>query len=100
MVFSHLLIKIPYPLTICNFQDDTQPEPSDQGEDPGSMADNDADEFMEYDDDASKNKGNSATSRQNEKLYGEDGILNTKIRRVEKKKRKKGKIFHSSIYTV
>ncbi|KAJ1432425.1 P-loop containing nucleoside triphosphate hydrolase, partial [Sesbania bispinosa] len=56
---------------------------------PENMADNDVDESMEYDDDASKNKGNSAAIRQNEKLYAADGILNPKIRRAEKKKRKK-----------
>lgn len=56
------------------------------------MADNDGDEAMEDDNgDASKNKGNSAASRQNEKLYTADGILNPKLRRAEKKKRKKDK---------
>lgn len=53
------------------------------------MADNDVDESMECDKDVGKDKGNSAASRQNERLYTADGILNPKIRRAEKKKRKK-----------
>lgn len=40
-------------------------------------------------DDVGKNKGKTAASRQNEKLYAEDGMLNTKRRKAEKKKRKK-----------
>ncbi|XP_061353321.1 guanine nucleotide-binding protein-like NSN1 [Gastrolobium bilobum] len=68
-------------------EDDVQIEPSVQGEGP------DVDESMEHDgdddDDDSKNKVNNAASRQNEKLYTADGILNTKLRRAEKKKRKK-----------
>ncbi|XP_057427141.1 guanine nucleotide-binding protein-like NSN1 [Lotus japonicus] len=72
-------------------EDDQQVKPSEQ-EDPENMADNDSDEAMEDDNgDASKNKGNSAASRQNEKLYTADGILNPKLRRAEKKKRKKDK---------
>ena len=47
------------------------------------------DEAME--DYGRKKKDNSAASRQNEKLYTADGMLNTKLRRVEKKKRKKAK---------
>ena len=47
------------------------------------------DESME--DDGGKKKDNSAASRQNEKLYTADGMLNTKLRRAEKKKRKKAK---------
>ncbi|KAJ1394990.1 P-loop containing nucleoside triphosphate hydrolase [Sesbania bispinosa] len=69
-------------------EDDTQIKPSEQDEGPENMVDKDVDESMENDD-ASKNKGNSAAIRQNEKLYAADGILNPKIRRAEKKKRKK-----------
>ena len=47
------------------------------------------DEAME--DDGGKKKDNSAASRQNEKLYTADGMLNTKLRRAEKNKRKKDK---------
>jgi len=48
-----------------------------------------ADESME--DDAGKNKDSNAASRQNEKLYNAEGMLNTKLRRAEKKRRKKAK---------
>ena len=44
---------------------------------------------QEEDDDEGKTKGQDATSRQNEKLYSAEGILNTKMRRAEKKRRKK-----------
>ncbi|XP_027363054.1 guanine nucleotide-binding protein-like NSN1 [Abrus precatorius] len=84
----------PFNLDEKMIEDDTQIKPSEQGQGPGNMAENDADESMEYDDDdddddVSKNKGNSAASKQNEKLYAADGMLNTKLRRAEKKRRKK-----------
>ncbi|GAU36447.1 hypothetical protein TSUD_19820 [Trifolium subterraneum] len=61
-----------------------------QDEGPGNMEDNDEDESMECDkDDVSKDKVKSASSKQNEKLYTAEGILNPKIRRAEKKKKKK-----------
>ncbi|WJX10915.1 Guanine nucleotide-binding protein-like nsn1 [Trifolium repens] len=61
-----------------------------QDEGPGNMEDNDEDESMECDkDDVSKDKVKSASSKQNEKLYTADGILNPTIRRAEKKKKKK-----------
>ncbi|KAE9617554.1 hypothetical protein Lal_00035028 [Lupinus albus] len=69
-------------------EDDKQIEPPDQDEGPGNKADNDADESME-DHDVNKNNESSAANRQNEKLYAADGILNTKIKKAEKKKRKK-----------
>ena len=47
------------------------------------------DEAME--DDGGKKKDNNAASRQNEKLYTADGMLNTKLRRAEKNKRRKNK---------
>lgn len=68
-------------------QDETQIKPAEQGEGPGNLAV--VDESME--DDAGKNKGNSEAGMQNEKLYAADGMLNTKMRRAEKKKRKKAK---------
>ncbi|XP_049411116.1 guanine nucleotide-binding protein-like NSN1 [Solanum stenotomum] len=40
-------------------------------------------------DDAGRTSGKSASSRQNEKLYTEEGMLNTKLRKAEKKRRKK-----------
>ncbi|OIV89016.1 hypothetical protein TanjilG_07640 [Lupinus angustifolius] len=70
-------------------EDDKQVEPSHQGEGSGNKADNDADESMEDHDD-NKNKESSAANRQNEKLYAADGILNTKTKKAEKKRRKKG----------
>ncbi|XP_015892243.3 guanine nucleotide-binding protein-like NSN1 [Ziziphus jujuba] len=39
--------------------------------------------------DGGKAKGKTANSRQNEKLYDAEGILNTKMKRAEKKRRKK-----------
>ncbi|KGN56277.1 guanine nucleotide-binding protein-like NSN1 [Cucumis sativus] len=53
---------------------------------------NSEDESMEQEEDGNgegKGKGQDATSRQNEKLYSAEGILNTKMRRAEKKQRKK-----------
>ena len=69
-------------------QDETQIKPAEQGEGPGNLAE--VDESME-EDDVGKNKGNSEAGMQNEKLYAADGMLNTKMRRAEKKKRKKAK---------
>ncbi|CAI8601969.1 unnamed protein product [Vicia faba] len=61
-----------------------------QDEAPKKSADNDEDESMESDkDDVRKDKGKTASSKQNEKLYIADGILNPKLRRAEKKKKKK-----------
>ncbi|CAK9321980.1 unnamed protein product [Citrullus colocynthis] len=56
------------------------------------MDNSEDDESMEQEEDNNdegKGKGQDATSRQNEKLYSAEGILNTKMRRAEKKKRKK-----------
>lgn len=39
--------------------------------------------------DGGKAKGKTPNSRQNEKLYDAEGILNTKMKRAEKKRRKK-----------
>jgi len=45
---------------------------------------------MEFEgEDSDKPKGKSASSKQNEKLYEVDGMLNTKMKRAEKKRRKK-----------
>ncbi|KAG5586792.1 hypothetical protein H5410_047226 [Solanum commersonii] len=41
--------------------------------------------------DGVQTRGKSASSRQNEKLYGEEGMLNTKQKKAEKKRRKKDK---------
>lgn len=78
-------------------EDDGEKRTSTQGEGTSDMAgDNDGDDddddqttLAEDDDDADKAKGKTATSRQNEKLYAAEGILNTKMKRAEKKRRKK-----------
>ncbi|KAI9124360.1 hypothetical protein K1719_004282 [Acacia pycnantha] len=69
-------------------EDDMQPQPTNQGEGPENAVEMNADESMECEDDG-KSKGKTAGSRQNEKLYAEKGMLNTKLRRAEKKKKKK-----------
>ncbi|KAI4356226.1 hypothetical protein L6164_000265 [Bauhinia variegata] len=71
-------------------EDDAQPELPNQDEQaPENMADNDGDESMESEEEDDGNKEKNATSRQNEKLYAAEGILNTKLRKAEKKRRKK-----------
>ncbi|XP_021767487.1 guanine nucleotide-binding protein-like NSN1 [Chenopodium quinoa] len=51
---------------------------------------NGGDEVMEAEDEETGNtKVKSSASKQNEKLYDEEGMLNTKKKRAEKKKRKK-----------
>lgn len=76
-------------------QDDGEKRTSTQGEGASDMAgDNNGDDddqttVAEDDDDADKVKGKTATSRQNVKLYAAEGILNTKMKRAEKKRRKK-----------
>ncbi|WCJ38107.1 Guanine nucleotide-binding protein-like NSN1 [Euphorbia peplus] len=56
---------------------------SDDGEDNETMS------MVSKEDDANKSKGKSASSKQNEKLYAAEGMLNPKIKRAEKKRRKK-----------
>jgi len=70
---------------------DEEPKPSTQGdEDPKGIADDGGDVSMASEEDgAEKNKGKTATSKQNEKLYAVEGMLNTKLKRAEKKRRKK-----------
>lgn len=58
----------------------------------GNPVNNVEDEPMDAgEDDAGRTSGKSASSRQNEKLYTEEGMLNTKLRKAEKKRRKKDK---------
>ncbi|CAN4098074.1 unnamed protein product [Withania somnifera] len=53
---------------------------------------NDGDEAMDAgEDDAGRTSGKSVSSRQNKKLYTEEGMLNTKLKKAEKKRRKKDK---------
>ena len=53
--------------------------------------DNDGDDVSMAceEDEEGRNKGKTATSRQNEKLYAVEGMLNTKMKKAEKKRRKK-----------
>lgn len=52
------------------------------------MSDDGEDEPLgSKEDDSSKTKSKSATSKQNEKLYAAEGILNTKLKRAEKRKK-------------
>ncbi|XP_065875407.1 guanine nucleotide-binding protein-like NSN1 [Euphorbia lathyris] len=74
---------------------DTETQPSTQGnEDAEHMSDDGEDEDVPMsigskEDDANKSKGKSISSKQNEKLYAAEGILNPKMKRAEKKRRKK-----------
>ncbi|XP_009612778.1 guanine nucleotide-binding protein-like NSN1 [Nicotiana tomentosiformis] len=57
-----------------------------------NLVNEDSDEAMDAgEDDAGRTSGKSASSRQNEKLYTEEGMLNNKLRKAEKKRRKKDK---------
>lgn len=57
--------------------------PQGNGDDDAPM------ESVEGDENATTAKEKSATVRQNEKLYAEEGMLNTKMRKADKKRRKK-----------
>ncbi|KAI4354019.1 hypothetical protein L6164_002920 [Bauhinia variegata] len=72
------------------FEDDAQPElPNQVEESPENMIHDDGDESMESDKEVDENKAKTSTRRQNEKLYTAEGILNPKLRKAEKKRRKK-----------
>ena len=60
------------------------------GEGPKDM-DNDGDDVSMTceEDEEGRSKGKTATSRWNEKLYAVEGMLNTKMKKAEKKRRKK-----------
>ncbi|XP_011024714.1 PREDICTED: guanine nucleotide-binding protein-like NSN1 [Populus euphratica] len=65
-------------------------QPSTKGDESSKELVNNDDEPMESEDDnANKTKAKTEISRQNEKLYSAEGILNTKMKRAEKKRRKK-----------
>jgi len=72
-------------------ENDEEPKQSIQGdEDPKDMADDGDDVSMACEEDeVGRNKGKTATSRQNEKLYAVEDMLNTKKKREEKKQKKK-----------
>ncbi|KAG6385358.1 hypothetical protein SASPL_154191 [Salvia splendens] len=64
-----------------------------QGNDGGDQPMESGDQPVESGEDATnvseEEKSKSATTRQNEKLYAEEGMLNTKMRKADKKRRKK-----------
>ncbi|XP_057534177.1 guanine nucleotide-binding protein-like NSN1 [Amaranthus tricolor] len=63
------------------------PQPSEnRGND---VEGNGEDEIMEAEEETGKAKTKSTASKQNEKLYDAEGMLNTKMKRAEKKRRKK-----------
>ncbi|KAF2292636.1 hypothetical protein GH714_026199 [Hevea brasiliensis] len=69
---------------------DVETQPSTQGDENSEHMNNGEDQSMSSEeDDANKNKAKTTNSRQNEKLYAVEGMLNTKMKRAEKKKRKK-----------
>ncbi|KAB2021961.1 hypothetical protein E1A91_D07G180500v1 [Gossypium mustelinum] len=75
-------------------EDNAQPLQSIEGdekqEDTSGNGGND-EQMASEEEDAEKAKSKSATSRQNEKLYAVEGMLNTKMKRAENKRRKKAK---------
>ncbi|GFQ05628.1 guanine nucleotide-binding protein-like nsn1, partial [Phtheirospermum japonicum] len=62
-------------------EDETPSEAPTQG--------NGDDQSMESEEEKAAPKEKSASSKQNEKLYAEDGMLNAKLKKAEKKRRKK-----------
>lgn len=70
--------------------DGDEAQPSTKGDESSKELVKNDDEPMESEDDnANKTKAKTEISRQNEKLYSAEGILNTKMKRAEKKRRKK-----------
>ncbi|XP_060180405.1 guanine nucleotide-binding protein-like NSN1 [Lycium barbarum] len=75
-----------------NMLEDKQQPLAENDSTAGNIVSENGDEPMDsVDGDAGQTKGKSASSRQNEKLYAEEGMLNTKQRKAEKKRRKKDK---------
>ncbi|PSR94921.1 Guanine nucleotide-binding protein like [Actinidia chinensis var. chinensis] len=73
-------------------EDDGPPQPSNQSYNQGNDTANDGDDEpmgFEEDDGAAEIKAKNVGSKQNEKLYDAEGILNTKLKRAEKKRQKK-----------
>ncbi|KAK7270065.1 hypothetical protein RIF29_22951 [Crotalaria pallida] len=90
--FNPVDVPSSYPLNFDEkmLEDDTPPEPSNQVEgDPETMVDDVVPESMECEENINKGKGKSAANRQNDKLYAAEGMLNPRLRRAEKKRRKK-----------
>ncbi|KAL9254345.1 Guanine nucleotide-binding protein-like NSN1-like protein [Drosera capensis] len=72
-----------------NLPRDVQPSAQDGVEDAADENQSMAKEETAVEEEDGKPKGKSAAARQNEKLYEAEGILNTKVKRAEKKRRKK-----------
>ncbi|KDP26401.1 hypothetical protein JCGZ_17559 [Jatropha curcas] len=71
-------------------QGDMETRSSTQGDENSEEMNDGEDQPMGLEeDDANKTKTKSTTSKQNEKLYAAEGMLNTKMKRAEKKRRKK-----------
>lgn len=70
-------------------EDDAYPASLPQSENLEDNGGDDGDEPMRLEDEAGPLKAKTASSRQNERLYAEEGILNTKLKKAEKKRRKK-----------
>ncbi|XVF81155.1 hypothetical protein PTKIN_Ptkin15bG0134200 [Pterospermum kingtungense] len=92
-------VEVPPPSHPFNFdetmlEDNAQPLPSTEEGDESreDISEGSHDEPMASEEnDADKAKSKSGTRRQNEKLYAVEGMLNTKIKRAENKRRKKAK---------
>ncbi|KAA8543470.1 hypothetical protein F0562_021035 [Nyssa sinensis] len=71
--------------------EDAQPQTTTQGNDQAInlINDDDDDQPMQSEEEALEAKAKTSSSRQNEKLYAAEGILNTKLKRAEKKRQKK-----------
>ncbi|XP_057985077.1 guanine nucleotide-binding protein-like NSN1 isoform X2 [Hevea brasiliensis] len=68
---------------------DVETQPSTQGDENSEHMNDGEDQSMSSEEDANENKAKTTNSRQNEKLYAVEGMLNTKMKRAEKKRRKK-----------
>lgn len=67
-------------------EEDPQPSSQNKGTD---LDENGEDEVMDAEEEEKVTKVKNTSSKQNEKLYDAEGMLNTKKKRAEKKKRKK-----------
>lgn len=74
-------------------QEDEEPEPSTRGKNTtdGEIDSSKDEPMVQADDAAGEKAAKSVSSRQNEKLYAAEGVLNTKLKRAVKKKRKVSK---------
>lgn len=78
------------PLNFDEQMQEEDPQPSTENDEDKNLNENSEDEAMAAEEeDTGKPKAKSAASKQNEKLYEVEGMLNTKMKRAEKKRRKK-----------